>query len=199
MSAQDDSLALGLQMLAEDPQAGRIPFAERAAWVRAAVDDGLRHAAAGSGRWGNDPDIIARACGVPVIDSDAMSGFGTTLVFAEYSTRQPGITLYSGAIAQLDRRIAGLPGYVIGHARTLFLAHELYHHLDCTDPRGPIARRHPVTIFRLGRWRWTSGVRALAEIAAGAFAQQLLGLTCHPRRLELLLVSRGSGHDKKAA
>ena len=188
MSAHGDSLILGLQMLAEDPQAGRIPLPDRADRVRAALDDGRNHAVAASGRWGKDPDFIARACGVPVTDSDAMSGFGTTLVFAEYSTRQPGITLYSSAIAQLDRRLAELPGHVIGHARALFLAHELYHHLDCTDPRGPIARRHPVTIFRLSRWRWTSGVRALAEIAAGAFAQQLLGLSFHPKTLDLLLL-----------
>jgi hypothetical protein len=41
-------------------------------------------------------------------------------------------------------------------------------------------------LFRIGSWRWRTGVAALAEIAAGAFAQSLLDLPCHPCALNLV-------------
>jgi hypothetical protein len=41
-------------------------------------------------------------------------------------------------------------------------------------------------LFRIGSWRWRTGVAALAEIAAGAFAQSLLDLPCHPCVLNLV-------------
>ena len=50
----------------------------------------------------------------------------------------------------------------------------------------PIARRHRPTLFRIGGWRWRTGLAALSEIAAGAFAQTLLDLPCHPRVLDLM-------------
>jgi hypothetical protein len=41
-------------------------------------------------------------------------------------------------------------------------------------------------LFRIGGWQWRTGIAALAEIAAGAFAQSLLDLPCHPRVLDLI-------------
>jgi hypothetical protein len=41
-------------------------------------------------------------------------------------------------------------------------------------------------LFRIGNWRWRTGVAALAEIAAGAFAQSLLDLPCHPHVLNFV-------------
>jgi hypothetical protein len=51
-----------------------------------------------------------------------------------------------------------------------------------------IARRYRPTVFRIGNWHWRTGIAALAEIAAGAFAQSLLGLPCHPRVLDFVAV-----------
>ena len=50
----------------------------------------------------------------------------------------------------------------------------------------PIAQRYRPSLFRLGRWHWRTGIAALSEIAAGAFAQALLELPCHPRVLDLI-------------
>ena len=71
-------------------------------------------------------------------------------------------------------------------ARPVYLAHELYHHFDLARGEGSIVQCNRVVLFQLGRFRWTSGVAAIAEIAAGAFAQRLLGLRFHPKLLDLL-------------
>jgi hypothetical protein len=44
------------------------------------------------------------------------------------------------------------------------------------------------TLFRIGNWHWRTGIAALAEIAAGAFAQSLLDLPCHPKILDFVAV-----------
>jgi hypothetical protein len=45
-----------------------------------------------------------------------------------------------------------------------------------------------VTLVRLGRWRWESGIPALSEIAAHAFAEALLDLAFFPGALDRLAV-----------
>jgi hypothetical protein len=72
----------------------------------------------------------------------------------------------------------------------VFLAHELYHHLARSAATPPFSRAYRVTLLRLARWRWTSRVTSLEEIAAGAFAQALLGLRFHPRLIELICVQQ---------
>ena len=75
---------------------------------------------------------------------------------------------------------------LLGQATTqdVFIAHELYHHIEATRSDTPIARRHQATLFRIGSWQWRTGIATLAEIAAGAFAQSLLDLPCHPKVLD---------------
>lgn len=180
--------ALGLAQLRADPQFGRIAAGRRDALVAAALEDGRFLAADVIASLGADPAFIAASCGIPVIDSEETAGYGSVVVFAEYATRPPAITLYAPAIRRLDAALAraGAPGGV-RETRSLFLAHELYHHFDCTRSV-PLARRHPVRLFGIGRWAWTSGLTSLPEIAAGAFAQALLGLAFHPKSLESIFV-----------
>ena len=56
-----------------------------------------------------------------------------------------------------------------------------------------------MTLARLGRWRWESGIRALSEIAAHAFAQALLDLGFFPGALDRLAArppaAAGAGRD----
>ena len=182
--------ALGLLQLREDPQYSRIPVDRRVALVEAALEDGRSLADRIRERWGQDPESIAARCDVPVIRSEDDAGFGSVIVYAEYAARPPCITLYVPAISRLDKMMAVPETEVcccIGSTMAIFLAHELYHHFDCLRGNERVSRRHAVKIFGIGRWHWTSGLSSLAEIAAGAFAQELLGLSFHPKMLDLLL------------
>ena len=180
---------LGLLQLRNDPQYPRIPAERRAALVEAALDDGRSLADRTRDLWGDVPAIIAARCDVPIIRVEDDAGFGSVVVYADYTPLTPSITLYLPAIRRLDRLIAGhsAQACAIGSTVPIFLAHELYHHFDCLRGSDRLSRRHAVKIFGIGRWHWTSGLSSLAEIAAGAFAQQLLGLPFHPKLLDLLL------------
>jgi len=181
---------LGLLMLEGDPLHRRIAVEARLPLVKSALQDGRRRAVEAVVRWGNDPDAIARACGIPVSDSNETADYGSTLVFAEYLRRPARIVLYRPAIRRIDNAIAAHgfgEAFALRGARSILLAHELYHHFDSSGSGAPLARRHRVVLFAWGPLRWSSGLTSLPEIAAGAFAQALLDLPFHPKVLELML------------
>ena len=187
LDLHDGPRALGLLQLREDPQYRRIPVDRHIALVEAALEDGRALADRIHAQWGRDPQAIAACCDVPVLHSEDEAGFGSVVVHAEYVARPSTITLYVPAILRLDRMIAQC-NVGIGSSLPIFLAHELYHHFDCLRGKARLSRRHAVRIFSVGFWHWTSGLSSLSEIAAGAFAQQLLGLAFHPKMLDLLLL-----------
>lgn len=185
--------ALGLMQLREDPQYPRIPAGRRTELVAAALEDGCSLAERIREMWGDKPAEIASHCGVPVFHSKGDAGFGSVVVFGEYTVPPPSITLYLPAVARLDRIIAEREVEVcsgMDSTMPIFLAHELYHHFDCLRGNARLSRRHALKVFGVGRWHWSSGLSSLPEIAAGAFAQQLLGLPFHPKLLDLLLTEQ---------
>lgn len=190
MNVTTSDKALGLAVLSKDVQFHRVPEAQRGELVEQALGDGRCLARQAAQNWGNDPFRIAARCNVPIVESQTEAGFGSTVIYAEYTVRPPSITLYTPAISRLDALVARQSGFDLRIERTLpvFLAHELYHHLDCIRGTGALIRRHRASILKLGRWTWTAGLSTLPEIAAGAFAQQLLGLSFHPKLLDLLLL-----------
>ena len=177
-------------MLEADVHARRLDRATQLAAVRDALADGAATAEALRARFPDlAPHEIAAELDVPVAETDDDPLVGPLWRFAEYQGRPARILLYSRGLAPLDAVIADrLAARLLGPAtpREVFIAHELFHHIEATRSDTPIARRYQPTLFRIGGWHWRTGIAALAEIAAGAFAQSLLDLPCHPRVLDLL-------------
>jgi hypothetical protein len=181
---------LGLAMLRADPHGWRLDRTEQFAAVSDALADGAATARDLRKRFPVlTPQQLARELGVPIETTDDDPMVGSIWRFAEYRPRPPRIMLYNRGIAPLERELANsLTKRLLGRVtpRDVFVAHELYHHAEATRSEVPIARRHQPTLFRIGNWRWRTGVGALAEIAAGAFAQTLLDLARHPCVLNLI-------------
>ncbi len=192
---------LARSLLEEDAMFHRIPVAARSALMDAALSEGRVCAESVSADWGADPWAIAQRLGITVAESGADAGFGSVVVFAEYSQRPPTITLYLTAIAEMNHRLAVSrlrEMLTVEDCKPVFVAHELYHHLARIASAPLLSRICRVTLLQLGRWRWTSGIASLEEIAAGAFAQSLLGLKFHPRLLELLWAQESVAHGDGA-
>jgi len=183
---------LGLVMLAADPYARRLDRAAQFAAVRDALADGAAAAKALRERFPDlAPQKIAHELDVPIEATDDDPMVGSLWRFAEYRQRPARILLYSRGLAPLNRVVVGaLAVRLLGQAtpQDVFIAHELYHHMEAIRSDMPIARRHQPTLFRIGGWHWRTGIAALSEIAAGAFAQSLLDLPCHPKVLDLVAV-----------
>jgi hypothetical protein len=181
---------LGRAMLEADPQAWRLDRQTQSAALAEALADGAAVAADFRARFPSlTAQEIARELGVPVEITDDDPMVGSLWRFAEYRQRPARIVLYRRGLAALDRTLVGaLAERLLGRAtpQDVFVAHELYHHAEATRSDTPIARRYRPTVFRIGGWHWRTGIAALSEIAAGAFAQSLLDLPCHPRVLDFI-------------
>jgi hypothetical protein len=179
---------LGLAMLRADPHGWRLDRAAQLAAVSDALADGAATASDSRKRFpARTPQEIARELGIAIETTDEDPMVGSIWRFAEYRPRPPRIMLYIRGIAPLERPLASSERLLGGATpRDVFVAHELYHHAEAIRSEVPIARRYQPTLFRIGSWRWRTGVAALAEIAAGAFAQSLLDLPCHPCVLNLV-------------
>lgn len=170
----DDAAALGLRRLAGERAVRSLDDARRRMLVDAALEIGREaahqvqaaHGSLGVGR-------LAAALGVRVEQSLAEGGWPGTVVFADYMARPPTVRLYRRPIAALQRRLGS------GDLRPAFLAHELFHHWEGRHPEQAPGRRLRVPLWSLGPLRLTTGLPALSEIAAGAFAEELLGAR-HP-------------------
>ena len=181
---------LGLLLLQSDPHIRFLPKADWQTVVAAALTDGARAAQTAQALFGTtDPSAIAVRLHIPVVTTQAAPVHGAVLQYAEYSEKPPNIRIYERALTLLNRKLAQAEvGSALGAscATPIFIAHELYHHFDAGNPANALSRRHRCTILRAGRWRWTTGLASLTEIAAGAFAQALLGLSFHPKLLDLI-------------
>jgi hypothetical protein len=180
--------AAGLSMLKADIHALRLDDRAQHAAVSDALADGTATARDLRERFpGLPPCDIARALQVPVETSDDDPLVGSIWRLAEYRLRPARIVLYRRGLAPLEQALAGeLGARLLGGAMAedVFVAHELYHHLEAIRSEIPIARRHQATLLRIGKWRWRTGIATLGEIAAGAFAQALLDLPHHPKVLD---------------
>jgi hypothetical protein len=181
---------LGLVMLEADPHAKRLDRAAQLAAVSDALADGIATARILRKRFPDRAPVeLARALRLPIEATDDDPMVGSIWRFAEYRSRPPCIMLYNRGLAPLERALTGgLATRLLGRAtpRDVFVAHELYHHAEAVRSEVPIARRYRPTLLRIGNWHWRTGIAALAEIAAGAFAQSLLNLPCHPKVLDFV-------------
>jgi hypothetical protein len=184
--------ALGLVMLKADPHARRLDRPTQLAAVSDALVDGTAAARNLRARFPDlAPEQMARELRLPIETTDADPMVGSIWRFAEYRPRPPRIVLYRSGLAPLERALIGSRAtQLLGQATLadVFIAHELYHHVEAIRSEVPIARRYQPTLFRIGKWHWRTGIQALAEIAAGAFAQALLELPCHPKMLDFVAV-----------
>lgn len=109
---------------------------------------------------------LAQAQGLTVDHRAVDKVSGKVRYFSEYYAGRKTIFLYDESIGKW----AGANGLSQGAAEELILAHEFFHHLECTC-LGPTSRQYTVPQLELGPVRLgKSGIRALSEIGAHGFA-----------------------------
>ena len=114
-----------------------------------------------------DFPAIAARMGLPIQRSDADNVIAGRRYFSEYLSNRKEMILYMGSI----RKWADSNEMTVDEATNLILSHELFHHLENTRI-GFTSKQVSVPMleifgFKLG----TTGVRALSEIGAHAFAR----------------------------
>lgn len=101
------------------------------------------------------------------VNQDQVSG--NVRYFSEYYSGRKEIILYEKSICLWARE----NHLSVGKAEEMILAHEFYHHLECTR-LGLTSRQYQVPILQLGGWKiGRTGIRSLSEIGAHGFARTI--------------------------
>lgn len=154
--------------LRRDPVALRATPAELRALSDFAWSKGERVARELGRRTGwQDPGDVARGMGLR-IETTPRGG----ALYSEYTSRTRLIELHRGAIRRFARAATGLVDDDPDRLAELFVAHELFHALECTDPAvGLTFRQRRIATLRCGPWQLRAGLRSLSEVAAHAFTR----------------------------
>jgi hypothetical protein len=106
---------------------------------------------------------------------------------SEYLPRPSTIIVYQNML-DLVTEISAEKGFAIDKKliRDIFIAHELYHHLEETNKK--MVKDYPrIRLVGIGRWQVKVTVNICSEIAAMAFAKAILKTPFFPKIIDLLI------------
>jgi hypothetical protein len=159
-----------------------------------AVKAGKKTAEAVEKQFGTkDPFAVAEKLGIKVVYKTMNPRRTHRLMCSEYDPgllRPPTIILYNEPITWIKKLIREqrLQKILrIEDPTAVFLAHELFHHIEM-EMEEPIIRGFKITTFKWGSVRIEQEVAALSEIAAHSFAKNLLELPFHPKLIDYLII-----------
>jgi len=148
---------------------GKIPPEDRKAITLKAWEKGARAAKTVFKRYNGTTDFfaIAEDSGLECVIEDKDYVVGDRRYFSDYLTGKKRISLYKKSIALW----AETNGLELDVATNLVLSHEYFHFLECTEI-GLTSREYQVPMLIIGPLRiGRTGIRALSEIGAHAFAR----------------------------
>lgn len=197
---EESDLTLALMELRRDPMYRRIPEERRICYAERSLRDG-REAAEDA-----EPlaigELLERA-GIAVRFEGASGGlFGSALrAQIDWTGQVPRIAVYRESMRQLAEAASAFPGtfgeLTAEAAADIHLAHEYYHWLEYKRGVFTAERLDPVEI-RFGPWKRKASVRQCGEIAAHAFAKNLLNLPHLPSLLDDLYLMHIGELDQAA-
>jgi len=122
------------------------------------------------------PSELAGRMELSLLEIDENFILPETQVYSEYFSNLKRIVLYKNTISKevkrcSDRERTYCESY--DQIRELFIAHEIYHHIECHH-KGLTSKKQKIITFRIGPLKITSGIRALCEIGAHSFTKVLL-------------------------
>lgn len=163
------------QELTYDPCYTKIPQKDRKMIVENAWQKGCLAAETVFLREQGNGDFvnIARRSGLRLIEKQGDYVVGNQRYFSDYVSGQNQITLYAGAIEKWAQENK----LDYSQAVNLILSHEYYHHLEMNEI-GRTSRDYLVPMVVLGPIKLgKTGIHALSEVGAHAFARRYHELT----------------------
>lgn len=180
---------------AKDPLRKKITAADAARFDAAALARAELAFGRFAGPAGPDaPGRWAAALGIDVADEPSRSGEAPP--FLSLATRKPArICLSAGALARIARVVGvyGLADRAGDEAlwRGMLTGHELYHHLEWSEPEA-FGAEEKVELWRFGGFSRRSTPICVSEMAAMHFARLAVGGGFQPDIVELLFLVDGS-------
>ncbi len=178
-------------VFSREPLNGKFKDDQRRRWIRESIACGREYAVRVSREYNaSDPKVLAGILGMEV-DYPTYPERADRVLFAEY--RAPNkIHIYMDAVNRAEKlreepAVQELLTSQLDIAR-LLLSHELFHFVEEKYRKEIYTKTEKVRLWSLGPLHNDSGIIALSEIAAMAFAQTLTGLPYSPYVMDMFLV-----------
>lgn len=174
-----DKEHLGMWELEHDVLFGKIPPDRYSQLIAFAWDLGRKTAHEYYENYGTRvPSQLASKLGLVLVEVQENAALPAYQVYSEYFSNQKRVVLHKDTILKAIRHLQG-KGYAYcenyEQMRELFIAHEIYHHVEC-HVKGLTSQKQKIVTLKIGPLQITSGIRALCEIGAHGFAKTLLQL-----------------------
>ena len=186
----------GYYAFSREPLEGKFTEEQKLAYTLHANACGREWAGRVAAQCGSrSPREIARSLGLQIRTPDSPAGGGQG-VFAQFLPPDE-ITIFMDCVSRAGE-ICREAGCALLQRELLFdvlLAHELFHVIEERHSDEIYTRTEKVELWRRP-FSNRSAIACLSEIAAMAFAQELLGTSCSPYVLDVLLIY---SYDREAA
>ncbi len=177
-------LQWGRYAFSREPLEGKFTPEQKDSYTLAAVACGKEWADKTASRYSSrDPRVLAERMGIRILTPDILTG-GTQVMFAQF-VQPDEITLFTDCLDKAASLGNLLPPREV--LMNILLSHELFHAVEERNPEEIYTRREKIELWRKP-FSNKSGIVCLSEIAAMAFARELLGLSFNPYALDVLLV-----------
>ena len=186
----------GMYAFSREPLEGKFNTAQKEAYIEKANNCGKEWAKRIISMYNTcSPSIIAKKMGMKVLMPKTPVGGGQVL-FAQYVPPNE-ITIFTDCIEK-GVKLSNASGCFLLQEELLkdvLLAHELFHTVEEQYEKEIYTRTEKIELWRKP-FSNRSSIVCLSEIAAMSFAKELLGLSCSPYVLDVLLIY---SYDKEAA
>jgi hypothetical protein len=170
---------IGMWELKNDLLFNKIPLEQQQEFIDLAWNIGSTTAVRYCREYHTDiPTEFVAKLGLTLIELEQVASIPQIRICSEYYSNPKRIVLYKNTIEEEIEKLKAkgimeFDKYL--KIRELFIAHELYHHIECHDI-GVTSQKGRIVICKIGPFRITSGVKALSEIGAHGFTKTLLHL-----------------------
>lgn len=172
-----DKYELGMYELKNDIVFDKIPKDKYEEYIDFAYERGRKTGEEFVKKLGtNIPSEMAEKLGLLIEEKNMGMRAEEYRVFSEYYSKMNKIFLYKDSIQKefnklKEKGLTDLEDYK--KIREIFIAHEIYHHLECHEI-GLTSREKKVVVFKMGPIKITSGVRSLCEVGAHSFTKYMI-------------------------
>lgn len=188
----EDEVLAGCE-LSQDLLYGKIPENKRAEYIDASLRMGREYA----GKYaGQDIYQLYKDHGIEIVYyKETKKTMGVLLRGqAVMSSKEKKVELYRSSIESLaaNSSFGASAGITPAQAEQIHLAHEFFHYLEFAEGESVAQKLPPVLLTNLLGWKRYGHINRCSEIAAHAFAKELLKLPCLPNAYDYFyLISTG--------
>lgn len=184
-----DDINWGLYAFRRDPLDKKISDEDKVSIINESIDCGCMEARMLREKYGEmDSSSYAEKLNIDILEVEAHDD-GSYILFAKFNDPNK-VSVYMESVRKAEALVQSndLKNLICGvNIKDVLIAHEMFHFIE-SQKNDIYTRNKKIQLWNLGPIKYKSGLVVLGEIAAMAFAKELLQLDYSPHLFDVLLL-----------